>query len=80
MISYKAYLTKSKEVAEKLSRALEIDKQYLLEVDSSLEVNISYGKLYTDDSIPRMYHNRDFYYAVICIHGTSNEAYEIIFA
>lgn len=82
MKNYKAILTKSKEVCDMLSNALEMEKQALLEadVDHLFEINLHHGKLYTDDSIPKIYHNQDYYYNVICIHGTTNESYRIIIA
>ena len=82
MMNYKAILTKSKEVCDMLSNALEIEKQDILSVKdgNELEINISHGPLYTDNSIPQMYHNKGYYYAVICIHGTPVDSYRIIFA
>lgn len=82
MINYKAILTKSPEVCSLLSNALEMEKQTLLEADTEhkFEINISHGKLYNDNSIPAMYHNKEYYYAVICIHGTDVESYRLIIA
>lgn len=80
MMNYTAYLTKSKEVCDLLSNALEIEKQEWLKTEGVKEVNLHHGKLYTDASIPGIYHNQDYWYAVICVHGTSVESYRLIVA
>lgn len=80
MINYTAYLTKSKEVCDLLSNALEIEKQEWLGQENITEVHVDHRKLYTDDSIPAMYHNKDYWYAVICVHGTPVESYRLIIA
>lgn len=82
MINYKAILTKSPEVCDLLSNALEMEKEILLEADTEhkFEINIWHSKLCTDNSIPAMYHNKGYYYAGICIHGTDTESYSLIIA
>lgn len=77
---YKAILTRSQEVCRMLSNAMEVEKEKEAKQYPDTEINICHGKLFTDNSIPAMYHNKGYYCNVICIHTKDVDEYSLIIA
>lgn len=77
---FKAILTKSQEVCRMLSNAMEVEREEKAKQYPDTEIHISHGKLCTDNSIPAMYHDKGYYYNVICIHTKEVEEYSLIIA
>ncbi|MCF8017863.1 MAG: hypothetical protein K9L62_00560 [Vallitaleaceae bacterium] len=74
MSSYKIYLTKSSEVAGLIARA----RGGELKTDDV--ISISHGHVNTNEKIPAIYHEKDYFYCIVELNNNSRDrmTYELI--
>ena len=80
MIGYKIYLTKSKEVAELLSKGCVAKMAHAEETDGRKITSVHQGYVTDNEHIPAIYHNDGWFYTAEYYGNLDHPMYEIVFA